>query len=363
MLEAAKEALPEMEALGAATFVHVQNLTTSLPHPALLGGLLGLCSQAALVVADEPFVSPHSSLLETVERNSPVAVLRVDSSTLVPPRPLLASRPGAGKAWQWQERTKPLRAASLAAAARGDFDAVPLLSPPPLLSSVRFPGARPIEGRALAAVENVKAFALGIAGGGPAPCSQTDGGGSHGRARWASFLAGGGVAGYARKRNDPGSVFAVSRMSCYLNIGAVREGGSVRDGRLSPGSTRDPFMHACSLACSSLVPARGERDPCGSVAHPAKISDRRNLHRSLDHSAVEPESVQFHLTWRSSFTGGASSARTRKGLLKGTLSCDPPRACSATGARRKSWSSKTLPILQHENQPPLLSIPSSLLLR
>lgn len=248
LLEAAADAAPSW----GCCFVNVQNLTTDLSHPALVAQALSMCSRAAAVVVDEPFVDPHLAIVRRVEANSPVAVLRVDSSTVVPPRAVWGAA-GAPKtyfkAWQWQEKSKHLRREHVQAAMRGDFDAVPVpstIDPAAALPAcLQRPGHRPLEAADLARVRGEEGGLKRLAGGlrgcapdAPKPCAHTDGSGEAGLARWGEFLARGGIGGYAGKRNDPRKVHGPSRMSCYTNVGAVSQFRIIHDVLKARGSEK-----------------------------------------------------------------------------------------------------------------------------
>ncbi|KAL7533381.1 hypothetical protein ACHAWF_004482 [Thalassiosira exigua] len=104
---------------------------------------LTLASRAALVVTDEPFVSPFSTMVRKVEgacKRAGVECLRVDGSATVPPVQVLTRRTSAAggegkvkfdgvpaKAYQWQKKTEHLRQRHMEAAMGGHFDAPPLL--------------------------------------------------------------------------------------------------------------------------------------------------------------------------------------------------------------------------------------------
>jgi deoxyribodipyrimidine photolyase len=53
------------------------------------------------------------------------------------------------------------------------------------------------------------------------PCQQTCGSGASARQRWKTFSTLGGLKNYAKKRNQTVSPHAVSRISCYLNLGIL----------------------------------------------------------------------------------------------------------------------------------------------
>jgi len=100
---------------------------------------LTLASRASLVVMDEPFVSPFTTLVHRVEeacRRSNVECVRVDGSCTVPPVQVLKKRTNtindsskmkfdgvSAKAYLWQNKTEHLRESHLKAAMDGYFDA------------------------------------------------------------------------------------------------------------------------------------------------------------------------------------------------------------------------------------------------
>lgn len=98
---------------------------------------LTLASRASLVVMDEPFVSPFTTLVHRVEeacRRSNVECVRVDGSCTVPPVQVLKKKNtinnskmkydgGSAKAYLWQNKTEHLRESHLKAAIDGYFDA------------------------------------------------------------------------------------------------------------------------------------------------------------------------------------------------------------------------------------------------
>jgi hypothetical protein len=86
------------------------------------------------------------------------------------------------------------------------------------------PGQRPWSVRELCGVTNCKAWALAWKGADSSvqPCQQTHGSCIAAKRRWRSFRnSGGGLKDYAKKRNGIINPHAVSRISCYLNLGIL----------------------------------------------------------------------------------------------------------------------------------------------
>jgi hypothetical protein len=224
---------------GAACFVRVHgNATARTPHH------LTLAHQATVVVLDEPFVHPYRQLVETVER-SVAACVRVDGSTTVPPVCMLR-RSARGtftgvpeKAWKWEKQTASKRREHVVGAVQNeDFDAPELIIKCPVNAyeetnnpisqflpkdwkdgSNPAPGKRAWSAQELAQIvpeDWVKSWP-GIDTSVPV-CSQTNGG--DGWTRWKRFQQIG-LARYAKGRNDIRQPHAVSRLSCYLNLGTI----------------------------------------------------------------------------------------------------------------------------------------------
>ncbi|VEU33339.1 unnamed protein product [Pseudo-nitzschia multistriata] len=84
------------------------------------------------------------------------------------------------------------------------------------------PGQRPWTVSELREITDCKAWALewGGADASVPPCKQTHGSGAAARKRWRSFLVSG-LKDYAKKRNGIANPHAVSRVSCYLNLGIL----------------------------------------------------------------------------------------------------------------------------------------------
>ncbi|CAJ1416717.1 unnamed protein product [Effrenium voratum] len=76
-----------------------------------------------------------------------------------------------------------------------------------------------------------------------APVSHTPGGSSAGYARWNSWVAGGGLKTYAKRRNESLDVHGVSRMSAYLNAGMVSPMRIARLASTATGAGKSKFLN------------------------------------------------------------------------------------------------------------------------
>ncbi|GMH57708.1 hypothetical protein TrRE_jg1153 [Triparma retinervis] len=214
------------------TLFLLKGLNTTLPHNAIVASLIELCfkGRVPFVVTDETFVDPYLTIVERLERNLKCPVIRVDGSTVVPPR--LFPDCERMKAWQWENKTRAMRAERVQAATRGEFDGVRIKA---MLREEDFEGAIPrlwktakvevMDGSQFRALGNMKEWVVSKMGGsscsGPMPCEQTFGSTGAATRRWERFLGGKGLENYAKKRNDARFPHNVSRMSCYLNLGVV----------------------------------------------------------------------------------------------------------------------------------------------
>ena len=88
---------------------------------------------------------------------------------------------------------------------------------------VSSPGQRPWSVTELCALSDCKSWALEWKGADPSvpPCKQTNGSVHCARSRWKAFVNLGGLKNYAKKRNGITNPHAVSRISCYLNLGIL----------------------------------------------------------------------------------------------------------------------------------------------
>jgi deoxyribodipyrimidine photolyase len=246
-LEAIQQAAQEWEAMGAGVAIRVHGPGCRTPHH------LTLARTAAVVVLDEPFVHPYLKLTQSVEqccRSAKVPAFRVDGSTLVPPISKLTRNQNGSykgvpyKAWEWLKLTGDMRLLQVNGVVNnGHLDAPAVLvklepnffqtttntsitaSLPVdwLKSGATCPGMRPWTVTELTSISNLKEWTMTCL---PSvdttvpPCQQTHGSARSGMQRWTRFRTNG-LHSYERTRNNVKTPHAVSRMSCYLNLGVV----------------------------------------------------------------------------------------------------------------------------------------------
>ncbi|KAL7531019.1 hypothetical protein ACHAXR_007089, partial [Thalassiosira sp. AJA248-18] len=144
-LQALSHACAEWSAHGAAVGIRIHCANHSTIKGARTPDHLTLATRSSLVVTDEPFVSPFSTLVHKVEeacKRAGIPCIRVDGSCTVPPVQVLKKRTQLfansnnskirydgvpAKAYQWQNKTEPMRESHLRAAMEGYFDAPELL--------------------------------------------------------------------------------------------------------------------------------------------------------------------------------------------------------------------------------------------
>ena len=249
----------QWEAHGAGVAIRVHGPGARTPHH------LSLAHAAKAVVSDEPFVEPYREYVRRVARtctSAQVPFWTVDGSTSVPPNCKLKRIKSTGstnfrgdiffsgapsKAWRWEKQTDSVRKQHVYGAYRdkaldapelqhklpADFflgktnhphdailKAIPTKWNDP---EVAAPGQRPWCVSELNAIHDCKTWALEWKGADATvpPCKQTNGSVQCAKSRWKSFLHQGGLKNYAKKRNFITSPHAVSRISCYLNLGVL----------------------------------------------------------------------------------------------------------------------------------------------
>lgn len=245
-LEAIQQAAQEWEAMGAGVAIRVHGPGCRTPHH------LTLARTAAVAVLDEPFVHPYLKLTQSVEhccRSAKVPAFRVDGSTLVPPISKLSRNQNGNyngvphKAWAWLKLTNDMRPIQVNSVVKnGHLDAPELLVklepsffltttntkittclPHDWSNSGACPGIRPWTVSELSSISNLKEWTMTCL---PSidttvpPCQQTHGSARSGMQRWAKFRSHG-LHSYDKTRNNVTTPHAVSRMSCYLNLGVV----------------------------------------------------------------------------------------------------------------------------------------------
>ena len=187
-----------LRGLGSAFFAE----EAGPPRPVLRG----LAAQAAVVVGDAVPVPPLRGWLEALAVG-PAPVLAVDATNVLP---MPASGPAPTRAYAFRDRHAAERARRRALP-RGD---APVLRPGFCPANLGFSplelGGDDLWARA-AALPVDPTFGRVV---------DTPGGRTAALARWRAFRDGGGVARYARLRNDAAAP-GVSRMSAHLHVGAV----------------------------------------------------------------------------------------------------------------------------------------------
>lgn len=236
-LEALESCCREWESHGAGVAIRIHGPGTRTPHH------LTLANQAMAVVTDEGFVEPYLLYNERIFRTciaAKVPCWSVDGSTTVPPISIL-TRTNNGftgvpaKAWLWEKKTEPQRKSHVYAATRqGHLDApslnvrmqksffrhdsCSLMEKPPFSTWKResFFAVEDLEAK------NLKEFSTSWIGSDPlvAPSCQTHGSIQAGKRRWKHFLETQ-LKDYAKRRNQIVQPHAVSRISCYLNLGIL----------------------------------------------------------------------------------------------------------------------------------------------
>ena len=258
-LEALQSCSRDWEAHGAGVAIRVHGPASRIPHH------LTLAHQALAVVMDEPFVEPFRTYMRKVVLSCQAArvpCFTVDGSTTVPPNSRLRKSdaetiPGdvgfvgvPSKAWKWEQETQPgrkaevfrilkdkhLDAPSLCVELPNNFflvdhgsdseAALSFLRKMPSKwrdSTTPCPGTRPWTVEELSAIKDLKSWAMTSWPGTDTsvpPCQQTHGSSEAGTERWRSFVQHG-ISSYARRRNQIALPHAVSRISCYLNLGIL----------------------------------------------------------------------------------------------------------------------------------------------
>ena len=256
-LEALQSACLEWEQHGAGVAIRVHGPGARTPHH------LTLIHQAAAVVTDEPFVEPHRTYMSRIVLTCQAAKIpcwSCDGSTTVPPKSLLklvARKDGditfsgvSAKAWSWEKKTEPFREAQVYGTVRdGHLDAPLLQNRLPanfILATAtsdteRFqeqvskampvnwkdiktpcPGQRPWTVEELIAIHAKEWVMTSWPGADTSvpPCVQTSGSSEAATKRWKHFVQTH-LKSYAKRRNMIMDPLAVSRMSCYLNMGII----------------------------------------------------------------------------------------------------------------------------------------------
>ena len=267
-MEALQSCCPKWEAHGAAVAIRIHGPHTRTPDH------LTLIHRGALaVVTDEAFVEPYRIYMQKVSvacQSAKIPCWSVDGSTTVPPKTKLhlKKRGERGemwfgkapqKAWAWEKATDSQRAYHVLGATKdGQLDAPDLNNcmPSDFLQQrpenldqkfvhswqklmARIPSSwkkevslehkdkiqKPLWSVSeIKALKDLKAWSMNDWHGADTsvpPCVQTIGSEEAARQRWMRFLKDGGLKQYAKTRNRIVSPHAVSRISCYLNLGIL----------------------------------------------------------------------------------------------------------------------------------------------
>ena len=276
-LEALQSCTREWQDHGAGVAVRVHGPSSRLPHH------LTLAHNALAVVSDEPFVEPFRTYIRKVVgtcQRANVPCYTVDGSTTVPPRSRLRPSPNQSvtgditfqgapaKSWIWEKQTNPYRKHQVYGAVKDGFLDAPDIATklPPgffleeqpssctknvLPSSWNHvetlsPGNRPWTVEELLAIPNIKEWVMKSWPGADIsvhPCRQTHGSYAAAQQRWQGFLNQG-LSHYAKRRNQILLPHAVSRISCYLNLGILSIFDVVAD-VWEARSTRPGFSAGC----------------------------------------------------------------------------------------------------------------------
>ncbi|CAH0370169.1 unnamed protein product [Pelagomonas calceolata] len=208
-LEALRELQPEIAARGSVLLVHVER------DGSRQAAAQSLAARARLVIVDEHFgVEPHMSFADKVRRTGAPTWL-CDCACTVPSRTLPAQALVGGNAG-FLRATRDARRARLAATplAPARASAAP---PPPPTWHLDLSGEAAVD-EVLAAPSRRDTSVGRVA--------RTRGGPRAAVARWEAWVANDGLAGYAKRRNDPLDVC----MSAYVNCGMIDPLRMARDG-------------------------------------------------------------------------------------------------------------------------------------
>lgn len=223
ILEGARDVAAELAGRGIGYAFHLERPGHRGPH------LKTLARRAAAVVTEDVPVAPLRGWTRSLAEAVPAPVMAVDASCLVPMRLVPASK--TLRAYLFRKAGAEERARAL--------DELPWAEEPapdePFLPELPFepvPLADADPARLVAACEIDHLVA---------PVPHTPGGSRAGYARWSGFRDGGGLAGYARRRNDP-LRDGVSRMSPYLHYGHVSPFRIAREAREAELHGSDKYL-------------------------------------------------------------------------------------------------------------------------
>jgi deoxyribodipyrimidine photolyase len=348
-LEALQSCTKQWEEHGAGVVIRIHGPGARTPHH------LTLAHQALAVVTDEAFVEPYRLYMQRIIatcQSANVPCWSVDGSTTVPPNLKLrvARREANGKlwfsgvpakAWLWEKQTNDVRKEYVyGATQQGHLTAPELNQKLPK----NFFNTKPSEGyhqrlldsvmplkswhskekraktlglfavEELASISNIKDWVMTSWSGADVsvpPCRQTHGSARAARQRWNQFLQNGGLKDYAKRRNQIALPHAVSRISCYLNLGVLSIFDVVHD-VWHAQSTQTGYRTGCAKFLEEVVKWR-EIGYCYTFANPGD-------HATLVH-AIPKWSITF-LEKQQASGAGASHPYTYEQLERGATA-DP----------------------------------------
>jgi photolyase PhrII len=218
-LEGHRSLAAGLRARGLASAFHLERPGHEGPH------LHTLAAGAALVVTDDVPVRPLTTFAERLAARAPCPVWAVDTACVVPMNRIGRS---FDRAFRFRDVHAPLRARYLAR--QPDLAAGRVTIPDLPFDPVDLAGADLAELVAACEVDPTV---------GPVP--ETPGGTEAGMRRFEAFLRSGGLARYARDRNDP-TRDGTSRMSAYLHYGMVAAARLARDAEAVGGPGAEKWI-------------------------------------------------------------------------------------------------------------------------
>ena len=221
ILEGARDFHRDLAARGIASALHVERDGHRGPH------LRTLAASAAAVVTECMPVPPLAGWTDALARSVPAPVLEVDTACVVP-MPL--HRGPVDRAVAFRRDTAALRRARIAAPWR-EAAVVHAPAAPTLPFTPVDPATMDIA--ALVAACRIDH--------GVAPVSHTRGGSDAGYARWRAFVRDGGLANYARARNDV-LRDGTSRLSPWLHYGMISPFRVAREAHAHGGASAERWL-------------------------------------------------------------------------------------------------------------------------
>merc|ERR1719491_1960268 len=225
LLQGARSAQAELVQRGISTIVQVDRKGCR-PED-----VLNLAKSSSLVIAEEPFCVPWLAGVERLQHSDfECPVWLVDCSSVVPST--LVSKQSCHRAYVYEKDTRQMHEARLSQSWADAKPHSPMPSKDFASGSLNLADA---DLTALVAEMDVDHTIK--------PVENTIGGSTHGYARWASWIASGGLKTYAKRRNESLDVHGVSRMSAYLNAGMVSPLRIAREAHTATGAGKHKFLN------------------------------------------------------------------------------------------------------------------------